>query len=294
MRDELERLIVVQLVSVVSFWFALGLYVGATVLYTYQFVLRRPVAAWWARFATGAGFLLQTVSIGANSIAMGGTPLDGPNQLVLGSWALVLLYFVIEHLIKLKVYGAFFIPVAVILMIISRFIGGDTGELTAVQMRQLDNWRVGFHVALIVFANAGFAFGAVSAGLYLYQGSQLKHHRSNLVTRRLPSLATLQNVARRAIALSFPVYTVGLVLGIIRAIETDVAGWWADPRIMMAGVVWVTFAFYLLSVYRRGISGRHASWIAIIGLILVVALSVVARTLPIGFHVFGLPPRGPG
>ncbi|MBI5231506.1 MAG: cytochrome c biogenesis protein CcsA [Coriobacteriales bacterium] len=282
--------VLMEQISVVLFWFALVLYVGATVLYAYQFLLRKPVAAWWARFFTGAGFLAQTISIGANSVAQGGTPLTGPNQLMLAAWALVLLYFVIEHLIKLKVYGAFLIPIAVVLMIASRFLG-PAGVQPPAPNPLLDSWRVGVHVALIIFANAGFAFGAISSALYLYQGTRLKKHKTNLITRRLPSLATLQTIARRAIGLSFPVYTIGLVLGIIRALETDISGWWADPRIMLSGLVWLVFGFYLLAVYRRGVSGKTASWIAIGGLFLVIVLAVLARTVPVGFHVFGLPPR---
>ena len=145
-----------------------------------------------------------------------------------------------------------------------------------------------FHVALIVFANAGFAFGAVSAGLYLWQEAQLKKHRSTIVTRRLPSLATLQTVARRSISFAFPVYTAGLLLGIIRAIEENVSAWFFDPRIMLAGVVWLTFGFYLTLVYRHNASTRTSSWVAVLGFALVVILAIVARTAQGGFHVFGL------
>jgi len=152
----------------------------------------------------------------------------------------------------------------------------------------LDSWYVGFHVALIVFANAGFAVGAVSAGLYLLQNNMLKRHKTNVFTRRLPSLATLQTIARRSIALAFPAYTVGLALGILRAIDVDVDGWWADPRIMMAGIVWVTFGTYLILLYRHDVSGKTAARVALVGLVLVIALAIIARTLPVGFHVFGL------
>jgi len=277
--------------SVVLFWFALALYISATVLYAYQFVLKRSSVGWWARFFTGAGFICQTLSIGAASMATGGTQLNGANQLMLASWALVLLYFVMEHLIKIKIYGTFLIPVAVVFMaaaeILTHFAAGPT-SLTPVQLTQLASWRVAFHVALVVFANAGFAFGAVSAALYLWQESQLKNHHSNIVTRRLPSLATLQTVARRSISFAFPVYTAGLLLGIIRAIEESVSSWFFDPRIMIAGVVWLTFGFYLTLVYRHNASSRTTSWVAVLGFILVVILAVAARTVPAGFHVFGL------
>jgi len=278
------------LASVVLFWFALALYIGATVLYAYQFVLKRPRVGWWARFLTGAGFICQTLSIGAHSISTHGTQLTGANQLMLASWALVLLYFVMEHLIRIKVYGAFLIPIAVLFMIAAQLVGGllAPAEFSAAQLSELDNWRVAFHVALIVFANAGFAFGAISAGLYLFEEGQLKRHRSNLLTRRLPSLATLQSVARRAISFAFPVYTVGLLLGVLRALELHVPKWWLDPRIMLAGIIWVTFGLYLYLVYRQNASSRTTSWVAVVGFVFVVIVAIAARTVPSGFHVFGL------
>jgi ABC-type transport system involved in cytochrome c biogenesis permease subunit len=280
----------VEQASVVLFWFALTLYIGATVLYAYQFFLKRPSVGWWARFLTGAGFICQTLSIGAESISTGTTQFTGPNQLMLASWALVLLYFVMEHLIRIKIYGAFLIPVAVIFMVASQLMKGFAGPatLSAAQQAQLASWMVPFHVALIVFANAGFAFGAVSAMLYLWQEAQLKKHRSNVVTRRLPSLSTLQRVARRSITFAFPVYAAGLLLGIFRVIEEDLPSWWFDPRIMMAGIVWLTFGLYLTLVYRHNVSTRTSSWVAVVGFVFVVITAIAARTVQGGFHVFGL------
>ncbi|HSK47533.1 MAG TPA: cytochrome c biogenesis protein CcsA [Coriobacteriia bacterium] len=276
--------------SSVFFWFAFALYIGATVLYAYQFVLRRPKVAWWARFLTGAGFICQTASIGAASIAADGTIFSGRNQLMLASWALVLLYFVLEHVLRIRAYGAFLIPVAVIAMAVSVLSGGSAAGYnpTPEQLFLVSGYGIALHVGLIVFANAGFAFGAVSAGLYLYQSAQLKNRKSSKVSRRLPSLATLQNVTRRSIALAYPVYTAGLTLGIIRAIQTDVDGWFADPRVMMAGLVWLTYTAYLVIVYRRDVSSRIASWVAVFGLALVVVLAILARTVETGFHIFGI------
>jgi ABC-type transport system involved in cytochrome c biogenesis permease subunit len=279
-----------QQAALVLFWFAFALYIVATVLYAYQFVLRHSKVGWWARFTVGAGFISHSASIAANSIATDGTLYTGSNQLVLAAWALILLYFVMEHLLKVRTYGAFLVPIAVILMGAALVVGGPSAgyELEPEQLLLLTGYGVAFHVALIVFANAGFAFGAVSSALYLYQSAQLKGHRSNRVSRRLPSLATLQNVARRSIMLAFPVYTAGITLGILRAVQTDVGGWWADPRVMMSGLVWFTFATYLIAVYRPAISARATAWIAVVGFVFVVVLAVLARTVEAGFHVFGV------
>ncbi|HET6352520.1 MAG TPA: cytochrome c biogenesis protein CcsA [Coriobacteriia bacterium] len=276
--------------SLVLFWFAFALYVGATVLYAYQFVLRRSKVSWWARFLTGAGFICQTLSIGANSIVHHGTTFTGQNQLVLASWALVLLYFVMEHILRIRAYGAFLVPIAVIVMVVAQLTGNAAVayQLTDEQFRQIQGYGIAFHVAMIVFANAGFAFGSVSAGLYLFQSTQLKNRKTSKLSRRLPSLATLQQVAHRAVSLAFPVYTAGLTLGMIRAIQTDVSGWWQDPRVMMSGLVWVTFGVYLVAVYRHNVSSRFSAWLSIVGFVFVVIVAVLARTVPIGFHIFGV------
>lgn len=277
--------------AVFTRWLALALLIAATVLYAYQFLLRRQNLAWWARFLTGAGTITLTAAIGLRSSVSNGTELTGPhNTLVLLAWALLIVYFVMEHLIKAKVYGTFLVPAAVVLLIVAQFLSGATPKgITAEELRLLDSWRVGFHVALIVFANAGFAVGGAGSALYLVQDAQLKAHKTTALFRRLPSLSQTQNLARRAIAMAFPAYTAGMVLGIIRAVETDVAGWWADPRIMLSGLVWLIFGTYLVRVYRHGISARSAAWIAIVGLVVVVILAIVARTIPVGFHVFALP-----
>lgn len=275
--------------SVVLGWFALALYIVATVLYGYQFLLRRPVTAWWARFTVGAGFICQTASIGLHSTVTEGTQMTGGNSLVLISWVLVLVYFIVEHVIKIRIYGTFLIPIAVVLLVIAQLMGisSSGADLTAAQKELLNTWRVGVHVALIFLANVGFLVSAASSAFYLIQDTQLKRRRTTPIFRKLPSLAQTYKIARRSVVLAYPAYTVGLVLGIIRAIETDVTGWWQDPRIMLAGVVWVIYGVYLLLVYRREVSTRTACWVSLGGFAVVVVVGITARMLPIGFHVFG-------
>lgn len=279
-------------VALVLFWFATALYAGATVLYAYHFLSKKRSYSWYATFLTGAGFLCHTASIGLRSVSTDGTVLTGANSLVLAAWALVLVYFVVEHFVKLKLFGTALVPVAAILMVVAQLLGfgsaGGVSGLSAAQATQLDSWRVGIHVALIVFANAGFMIGAVASGVYLMQEAQLKRHKSSALLKRLPSLAQTDLLARRAIAYAYPAYTAGLLLGIVRAIETDIAGWFADPRVMLAGMVWLVFGVYLFMHYGRGASGRTTARVALVGLVFVIVTSIAARTLPVGFHIWAV------
>jgi ABC-type transport system involved in cytochrome c biogenesis permease subunit len=280
----------VEQAAVVSYWFAMALYLVATVLYAYHFVAKRPVFSWYATFATGAGFLAHTASIGLHWGATGQTPITGSfNSLSLTAWALVLIYFVVEHLVKLKLYGAVLVPLAFLAMATGQvLLGTESFELSQSQLSQLDSWRVAMHVALIMIANAGFAVGAAASAVYLVQGAQLKKHKTSALMKRLPSLTQTQMLARRAIMLAYPLYTAGMLLGVVRAIEFELPYWWFDPRVMMSGVVWAIYGSYLLLHYRRGASGKLLAQLALVGLVAVIILSIFARTLPTGFHIFGL------
>lgn len=278
-------------VAFVAFWMAMAFYAAATVLYAYHVATKRVSLSRYATFATGVGFLLHTGSIWLRSTATEGTELSGSNVLVLMAWALVLIYFVLEYLIKRKVYGALLVPAALLLMLVAQ-IGGLSStvlaELPPEQAALLDNWRVGIHVAAITFANAGFLISAAASLMYLALERQLKSRKSSKLLDRLPSLAQADKVARRAVLWAFPGYTAGMMLGALRAIETDIELWWADPRVVLAGIVWMVYAAYQFMRWRLGWGGRQAAYLSLVGFAIVVVLAVVARTVPAGFHIFGL------
>ena len=105
----------------------------------------------------------------------------------------------------------------------------------------------------------------------------------------LPSLAQTDLVARRAITWAFPVYSAGLLLGVLRASEAQVADWFVDPRVIFSAVVWVIYAVYLYLHYGRGVSGRTTAWVALGGIVFVAALAALSGLHGVGFHVFGVP-----
>ncbi len=282
-----------RLLEGLSMWLAMGLFAGATVLYAYHFLSKRPLFSFYATLLTGAGFLLLTASVGLHSSAAEGSRLWGSYSLVLAAWALVLVYFVVEHLIRLKVYGTVLVPLALVLLVVAQLVGATVAAVppSAAELALLDNWRVIVHVVLVVFANAGFLVGAVASAAYLGLEAQLKGHRTSTLFKRLPSLPQTDLVARRAISFAFPVYTAGLLLGVLRAVQeqASIGAWWADPRIVLSGIVWAIYGVYLYLHYGRAVSGRTAAIIALVGAVFVIAVSILARTDAAGFHIFAVP-----
>jgi ABC-type transport system involved in cytochrome c biogenesis permease subunit len=277
----------VQQAAIITFWFALAAYTAATVLYAYFFWAKRKKYASYATYTVVAGFVLHTASIGLRWAEKGSFPFQGIYEsLTIAAWALVLVYFVVEYLAGVRVLGVLLIPAAIVMMVIA-FLNLDAPTEEVVEV--LDSWRVGIHVVIINLANAGFAIGAAASGLYLVQEVQLKRHTTNMLFRRLPPLASTDRLARRVIAAAFPAYTAGILLGTIRAIEFDVTGWYLDPRVLLAFVVWGIYGTYLYLRFRpQGLPGRTGAWIALAGFVVVVIVAIVARTVPSGFHIFGL------
>jgi ABC-type transport system involved in cytochrome c biogenesis permease subunit len=270
-------------------WLTMAFFAGATVLYAYHFLSKRAFHSFHASLLTGAGFLCLTASIGLHSSVVEGSRLYGAYSIVLAAWALVLVYFVVEHLIKLKVYGTVLVPAALVALVVAQLLGAGRAAASVAEPVLLESWQVAVHVVLIVFANAGFAIGAAASGAYLGLEAQLKRHRTSTLFKRLPSLAQTDLVARRSISFAFPVYTGGLLLGVLRAVETNQQAWWADPRIVLAAVVWLIYGLYLYLYYARNLSGRRAAMIALAGIVFVIALSIVARATGLsGFHAFAV------
>lgn len=276
--------------SIILFWVSFAGFTAASVLFGYQLLLRRTVAV-PPQLVTGISAVALTGSIGFHSSFNEGTPLTGANQLILAAWALVVLYFVIEYGFKFKTYGGVLVPIAVAGLGIAQIVGTGKESIAPVPeviTQQMDSAGIGFHVLLIVFANALFIIGSVASALYLYQDRQLRTHGTGLLARRLPSLANLERLSSKVLTSALPIYLAGQLLGMIRAINVDAQGWWADPRIMMSGLVFFVFSGYAILFMRNKTSGAATAWIAVVGGVLVIILMIVARTLPIGFHVFGV------
>jgi len=139
-------------------------------------------------------------------------------------------------------------------------------------------------LALAAFANLAFVFGGVFSALYLYQARTLKRQPAKALSRRLPSLTWLRAVAWRSIAAGFAVSTAGLALGITSAAGAGGAMWWAEPSILVSGIVWLTYGIYLVLASRLSIPSHSTARASVAGLVLVVLLSTLAHPTPLGLH----------
>ncbi len=124
------------------------------------------------------------------------------------------------------------------------------------------------HLVPVYLGYAGFAIAAGAGGAYLVQERLLRRKTAGAPWRLLPSLETLQRVEWAALSLGYPVFTVGLVAGVLWAYQTRSplgGAWHADPKVLGGLAVWL---FYTAALHLRlflRLRGRRAALLTVAG-----------------------------
>jgi ABC-type uncharacterized transport system permease subunit len=269
----------VAIIAIIAFWIAFVLYGVGACLSVYQFLLRRQQLEIYARVCVILGFVAQTTFIGVTSRLTSGTILSGPTVVTLASWVAILVYLIFTLVFRVKAYGAFLPPVAIILMGIGRILTGlhmPWAENSAYYTTPL----VLFHIIVLLIAFATFLIAGISAGLLMYQNRLLKKHKNIIASKKLPSLSSLKKLSRQPILFGFPFLTVGMLIGIVMTMGGTYSPWFFAPRIILVIVLWALYAVYLFQVYRSGVSMKTSSAMAISGGVLTIVLLVVMGLAP--------------
>jgi len=273
------------------FWTSFCGLLMASVVYAHEIIRRKQATKPVARVLSVISWIALTASIGLASAYHGGTQLTGPNTLVLLAWALILVYFILGFFLKFKRYGALHIPLAAALLFVAQIIRPAADSIAPYPeafSAQMDSAMIGYHVLLITFANALFLVGSIAAALYTYQAQALSKKKTNALLKSLPPLANIEKLWVRVLSVGLPIYFAGQMLGVTRAIAVDAPSWYLDVRMMLSGAILIVFSAALYLYYRGKTDIVLIARIALVGAALVIVLMILARTLPVGFHVFGV------
>src|SRR5262249_37858492 len=117
-------------------------------------------------------------------------------------------------------------------------------------------------------AFAGFTLAAALAVLYLWEERRLQRRSADILRLKLPPLGTLERVTSQAIAVSLPLLTVGLGIGIVRLYQR---GGRFHPVIGAPILAWLVYgAFVALRP-----TGRSAAHLALVGFAVVIVVRVI-------------------
>lgn len=125
--------------------------------------------------------------------------------------------------------------------------GGTMTALTAV------------HVGAVVLGFVAFIPAYVLSVLFLSQEHRLKSKQlTGGAAPKLPSLMALEKRAWQLLYIGFPLYTVGVALGVLWAPTTDAEAT-LRPQHLLAATSWAVYAFAIYRRWRTGWRGRRAA-----------------------------------
>ncbi len=227
-----------------------------------------------------AGLCAHTIFLLVRSRASNLPPLVGSQQdwMLVLAWLMVLFYLVFTLLDESSALGLFILPVVLLLVAATYFVGDAPQPLLAEQQ----NLKM-THAGLLVFGIGGVIIGFVIGMMYLVQHRRLKHKHGQTTGLTMPSLERLARWNRLCVMLSFPLLTAGMLTGVglgLYSQKTPEPVQFLDPVIIGYGLVWVVMAVLFGWLLRtKPAAGKQVAWMTIWGcgflLLTVVGLQVV-------------------
>src|SRR5664279_5162275 len=158
----------------------------------------------------------------------------------------------------------------------------------------LQSYWLAIHVTLVSVAEGALMTSAVLTVLFLvrqrYDRLSVQPGRKlGVLTSfgaRLPEAATLDKVAYRVVAFSFPLYTVAIICGAIWAEAAWGRYWGWDPKETWAFIVWVIYACYLHARATAGFKGRAAAWVNLAGFFAITFNFLIVNIVVSGLHSY--------
>jgi ABC-type transport system involved in cytochrome c biogenesis permease subunit len=97
----------------------------------------------------------------------------------------------------------------------------------------------------------------------------------------------LDEISYRAIAIGFPIYTLGaLIFAMIWAEIAWSRFWGWDPKEVWALITWLFYSAYLHLRLSRGWQGKKSSWLSVIGFVIVMFTLVGVNLVIAGLHSY--------
>ena len=156
-------------------------------------------------------------------------------------------------------------------------------EVIAPLVPALNSWWMKIHVPANFIGYGTFAIAAMVGIAYLIKQKMGGDGPND----RLPSLAVMDDIQYKAIALGFAFFTIATILGAMWAAEAWGGYWSWDPKETWALIVWLNYAAWLHMRLTKGWRGPVMAWWSIGGLFITSFAFLGVNMFLSGLHSYG-------
>ena len=216
-----------------------------------------PAAGWRiaALIAGAAGLFAHSAFIAYHQP----TPASPYGSLLLLAWVLALFYFYGTIHYAKQAWAVFVLPVVIVLVGLSLLLTSSTDTPVDVPAwLSGDRFWGAVHGTLLLLASVGVSVGFLASVMYLIQARRVKNKVNPVRVVPLLSLERLETMNRRAVNISFPLLTAGLLVGsLLLRTEHDAAENWLSIKVLSTAGLWVVFLVLLYLRYGTSVPARR-------------------------------------
>ncbi|HVA27128.1 MAG TPA: c-type cytochrome biogenesis protein CcsB [Candidatus Baltobacteraceae bacterium] len=196
----------------------------------------------------------------------------------------IFIVFAIRY--KLWFAGGFVLALAAITLAYG--VTWNEGTLPAVP--SLQSYWAKVHVPIVVSSYAAFLVAFVFSCIYLVKYYAERRAAADSATvawlESLPSLAQLDVIVYRAVAIGLPLISLGIITGAAWAKEAWGAYWQWDPKETAALCTWIVYLAYMHLHTRNAWRGVRTNWVSVIGFAVVIFTYLGVNIWISGLHSY--------
>jgi len=272
--------------GVLFFTVALVAYLMALLLFLFSMLLHRPHIELVGIGALAVGFCVHGAGLVLRGLRAGMITITNTYEaLIFYSWVIVLAFQAIAVTIRkyrearaLMGLLSSTLAFSMIALAASPLFSQEPQPIAPI----LRSHWLALHVSCAILGEGFFAVAFVSSILLLWFDRKRRTGQESRV-----SLDLLDNLSYKAIAMGFPIFTLGgLFFGAIWAQHAWGRYWSWDPKETFTLVTWLVYVVYLHLRVGFGWRGRRLAWVAVIGFLLALFTFAGVNYLIRGLHSY--------
>lgn len=142
------------------------------------------------------------------------------------------------------------------------------------------------HVILNLIGYASFSSAFLLSFMYLLLFYEIKGNQLGYFYDRLPSLAYLEKLNRRAIIVGFVFSTLGIFSGAFTGMYAWGQFWAWDPKLVSALIAWLVYGVAIIGSYKYGWPGKKIVYISFLSFLWIIFSMLVITQYFSGIHSF--------
>ncbi len=260
----------------------LFLYTCTSVTYAIIFIKKTRFFKKWSTFILVMLIITHILIFIFRLLQLGYMPVSNIFEAISSiALAILLIYFLIEILSKVKTTGFIFINISFILQIISEIFSGIPHH----QKKLFENPFFVWHTSLAITSYAAFIIGAVYGALYLLLFKNIKNKRFGRFFKRMPSLEELDEMNLKSCFIGFILLVPAILLGYFWKHNLYGHSFYLDSKILTSFLLCILYLFQIIAHFKLSWPGKKRSYLSILGVSLAL-VSMVVGNLTTNFHNF--------